>query len=265
MIELPNLRFPYGRPAKPAQKWLRKGLTSLYTAQTRMINLCDVANSGSLSAPTTAQVGTFTPRYGPGLKMANTSDYGTIPVLAVKEYTMIVVVSEAADGSIGQLLDDDDGYTRAFQFRLAAAGGAANFIVFNTAAGAFTASTASIGAERHDAGVVIAARVLGNEAKVWATGVTPGTATVTGTVQTRAATMRLGQRKGGAPGFTGRFHMVADFPIPLPESDILYLLDNPQDMFEPISIPVWKAAAVGGFKPYWALQRSRLLGAGYLH
>lgn len=262
MITLPRLRLPGGNePVKPSREFMRKGLQGLYFAPTGlMTNLVNRDMSGVWTAPTTVTVAPWG-RYGLGAKLGSASDYGTIPTSATKEYTLLAVVGDADTGGTQALIDDDDGVTRAYQFRLVGGALQAELIAFNTGGSAFTAATASLGAAVEDHGCVVIGRVLGSEVKIWATGRAPGTATVTGTVQTRNSTARVGTRKGSSLPFVGRFHLLAEFGCALPEGDIRRLIDAPQLLFEPVTLPV-NGSAVSGFKPAWIPRRARHIGLG---
>ena len=161
---------------------------------------------------------------------AGSGGFVTIPTDTVSNFTQLIVCFGAASGTVQDFWDDDNGTTRAYQFRLNASNGV-DFIRFNTSVSAFTASTGALSSTQLVNGFVAIARSNGLSISVYASGVTSGSATMTGTPQPRNSTAQLYSRKGATIPFSGSIVITVDFDYALPDSAISSLLTNPWQLF----------------------------------
>ena len=142
------------------------------------------------------------------------------------QYTLISVATVEQNDFIKSFFDDDSGGgDRKFQFR-ADTNEDAQFIVFNTAGAAFTAT----GTTRllHPAIHVIIARVLGSVGSIWIDGIKEDEVTITGSPETPNTTVRLFERKVAAfTPFFGTQFMIAAIDRAFSDSEIEIVSRDP--------------------------------------
>jgi hypothetical protein len=257
---------PFVDQPTPAQQWLEARMQALILPGLSMREL--------VSQSVVTQSGSFVKEPGAaGLGSKQTSNaYIDYTVGATTDFTLMVVAHGMSAGVYQNALDDDivGAGTRKFQFRLSNTN-TGEFIRFNTAGSAFTATTGAVSAGGRENGIVMIGRTVGTAVQMWirelASGtITTGTATITSTPSTRAVLTRAYAFKNAASSpWTGATTIIADFNRALSDGQVMALLANPFQVadypaspfqnFVPDSVP-------SGFLGAWVRQRAQIIGAG---
>lgn len=107
--------------------------------------------------------------------------------------------------------------------------------------------------------------VAGGVATFYKNGI-PNATTISGfTTTAGTGPLVIGRAIDGGTNANIRVVLLQTWSRALKQSEIKNLYTNPFDMFvQPRQRYAWPGAAAGGFKPYWATTRSRVIGAGVI-
>lgn len=211
------------------------------------LNGRNVQGHGAPGVLSGTAVATASPK-GLGLQTASTtstlytaSDTG----ITGSNYSLLAVGSATSTSAIQSAIDDDNGTTRCFQFRINSA--KANLIAFDTGGATYSVSAGTMTAAQLSQGFVIGAQVAGNSLAVFQNGIkTSGTAV--NTQRTPTGDFAIGQRKAGSAttGWaTGGLSLVAGWTRTLSDAEMRSLAENPWQLFA-ASEEYDEVAAAGG-------------------
>lgn len=231
------------QPQGPVQiDWsnpLTRGLQSLW----RFDQLLDVRTNKRFAITETTGMTPSSPSLcGKGVKRTTvTTNLGYIDLNAAltSDFTLVALHVPSSLANPGELLDDDD-FPRRLQFRAGSTGNT-EFIFFNTAGSAFTASSSGI---QVNSVCISAATKLGSTITAYTDGV-PGTpVTVTGTPQSGTTTVRAFVGRNGGDNYQGTQVFSAWFNRALSDGEIKSISANPWQIFKPVTRTIALSGAV---------------------
>jgi hypothetical protein len=153
---------------------------------------------------------------------SGTSIDGTISTTP-NQYTLFAAGNRASGGAITNVLDDDNFTTRVHQLRFNASD-QANLIVFNTAGSNFQITGGSLVTGEFS----LIATVSGSGGmNLYLNGVSVGTNTATGTVQSLLTAQRFAISKAGFQPFTGTLYLVGIWNRALSSAEAWQLHNDP--------------------------------------
>ena len=162
------------------------------------------------------------------------------------DYTVWARCIPTVGGVLQSPLDSDDqAGVRMFQLRFNASN-QFEFVAFNTAISAFTATSSTTMQLNRVAS--IAGSVRGTAVSVWANGLNAGSATLTGTLESSASIIMIGRRLTGAgpQQFTGNILVAARWNRALTEREHFLLHHDPYVLFRAQSPAMNILSPIGG-------------------
>lgn len=186
------------------------------------------------------QINTLTGTGGQLLSSASGYLFGDATQTSVKSgvYSLFAFGTGPSSG-MQSAIDDDDGVTRRFQFRLNA--GKVECIPFYSGGNGDVVAPSALSANDLASGFAMGATVNGTSCAVFQKGAkTSGT--LAGTALTPNSTIRIGARKTGTQTWTsGGLSLVAMWNRALTDAEQQSLADNPWQLFKPAPRRLWVA------------------------
>jgi hypothetical protein len=220
--------------------FLCSGLVFLTMPGKLQVNLVD----GKAFAGTSGIIETSS--RGIGAYASAPTTYPTVTATLGQNYTLFSLGNVTTLGVAGSMIDDDDGSTRAFLFRIVVSG-APDFTPFTSGNVPVGITGAAFTAAQLSAGVTVAATMdsVGNGA-VWGNG-TKTTGSLGAAPRAPSTTIALLNRKVGGTQIptTKPVHMCAGWNRVLSDAELLSLSFNPWQLFAPLTRTLWAPASAG--------------------